>query len=139
MIGGVFPLVYSFLLPSFDPSPDTRYVERIVRFDYVEAILSIWALVSPIMAINFGSTKYAWNSGQTIVLFCLCGVFFLVFAIQQKVAHFITIADSMFSIHFFQQGDTSSLHPHCGVQYCCIQTNLLNPCLFSIQKRRPGS
>lgn len=93
--------VYLFLLPSFDPAPNTRYAKRIARFDYLGAILSIGALVSLIMAINFGGTKYAWNSGQTIALFCVSGVLFLVFAVQQKIALLTTIADRMFPVHFF--------------------------------------
>lgn len=102
VIGGLVAPVYLFLLPAFDPSPNTKYSKRIARIDYAGAILSIGALVSLIMAINFGGTKYAWNSGPTIALFVVSGVLFIVFAVQQKLALLTTIADRMFPVHFFK-------------------------------------
>jgi MFS family permease len=66
VVGGIFAPVYIFLLPPFDPRPNQKYAKRIREFDHPGALLSIAALVSIIMAINFGGTLYAWDSGQII-------------------------------------------------------------------------
>ena len=54
------------------------------------------------MAINFGGTLYAWNSGQVIALFVVSGILFIVFGIQQKIALFTTTTSRMFPVHFFK-------------------------------------
>ncbi|KAI9703719.1 MAG: hypothetical protein M1836_007489 [Candelina mexicana] len=102
IIGGLFAPVYLFLLPPFDPSPNTPLAKRAARFDHLGAILSIGALVCIIMAINFGGTVYAWGSGQVIALFVVSGVLFLVFGIQQYFAFLTTTLDRMFPVHFMK-------------------------------------
>ena len=54
------------------------------------------------MAINFGGTLYAWNSGQVIALFVVSGFLFIAFGIQQKIAFFTTTSSRMFPVHFFK-------------------------------------
>ncbi|MCJ1360924.1 hypothetical protein MMC16_000019 [Acarospora aff. strigata] len=100
VIGGVFSPVYLFLLPSFDPRPDTPYGARFVQFDYLGALLSIGTLVSIIMAISFGGTLYAWSSGQIIALFVVAAVLVILFAFQQVFTLFTRIQDRMFPVQF---------------------------------------
>lgn len=101
MVGVIFAPLCLSLLPSFDTFLDALNARRLARLDYVGAILSVGALVSLIMAISFDGTKYAGNSGQTIAFFCVSGVLFLVFAVQQRIALLTTRADRIFQVHFF--------------------------------------
>ncbi len=100
VVGGIFAPVYVFLLPPFDPRPNQKYAERIREFDYPGALLSIAALVSIIMAINFGGTLYAWDSGQIIALFAVAGILTIMFSLQQVFTIFTRNQDRMFPIHF---------------------------------------
>ncbi|KAI9878478.1 MAG: hypothetical protein M1830_000764 [Pleopsidium flavum] len=102
VIGGVFAPVYIFLLPGFDPRPDTAFSVRFVEFDYLGALLSVGTLVSIIMAISFGGTRYAWNSGQIIALLVLSAVLFVLFAFQQWYTMFTRIRDRMFPVQFLK-------------------------------------
>ncbi|KAI4157766.1 MAG: hypothetical protein L6R39_000597 [Caloplaca ligustica] len=102
LIGGVFAPVYLFLLPGFDPSPGTPMAKRASKFDYVGATISIGAQVSLIMAINFGGTTYAWDSGRIIALFVLSGVLFIAFGLQQSFTFLTDPASRMFPVHFFR-------------------------------------
>jgi hypothetical protein len=54
------------------------------------------------MAINFGGTIYAWNSGQTIALFVVSGVIWIAFGIQQGYAIFTTTTQRVFPVHFLR-------------------------------------
>lgn len=103
VVGGILAPLYLFLLPSVDPSPDTQYAKRLPRPDYIGAILLVGALNSLLVAISFGGTKYAWNSRQTIALFCVSGVLFLIYAIQQRLALLTTTADRMLRVHSFNK------------------------------------
>ena len=102
LIGGVFAPVYIFLLPGFDPSPGTPLAKRASRFDYLGATLSIGALVSLIMAINFGGTLYDWGNGRIIALFVVSGLLFIAFGLQQRFTFLIDRASRMFPVHFFR-------------------------------------
>lgn len=102
IIGGVFAPVYLFLLPSFNPMPGKSLSHRFSGFDYVGAVLSIAALVSVVMAINFGGTLYAWNGGQIIALFVVSGILFIVLGVQQTFSFMTTPVNRMFPVHFLK-------------------------------------
>lgn len=102
IIGAIFGPVYLFLLPSFDPMPGKPLSQRFSRFDVSGAILSITALITLVTAINFGGTLYAWSSGQIVALFVISGIFFVLFALQQRYSFLTTVPDRMFPIHFLK-------------------------------------
>lgn len=102
MVGGVFTPVYVLLLPSFDPRVGTKISTRIKDIDYLGAILQGGFFVTGIMAINFGGTSYAWNSGRIIALFVISGVLLIIFTIQQSLCTFTTKNNRMFPLHFLR-------------------------------------
>lgn len=102
VVGGVFTPVYVLLLPSFDPRTGTKMSTRIKDIDYLGAILQGGFFVAGIMAINFGGTSYAWNSGKIIALFVVSGVLLIVFVIQQSLCTFTTKNNRMFPLHFLK-------------------------------------
>lgn len=104
IIGGVFSPVYLFLLPSFDPQSGSKgWLSRSRNFDAVGAVLSIGAMISLVMAINFGGTLYAWNSGQIITLFVVAGVLSIFFGLQQAFGWFTTNSNRMFPVRLLQK------------------------------------
>ena len=101
-IGALFAPIYIFILPGYDPRRQQKIVSRFREFDYPGSVLSIAALVCIIMAINFGGTLYAWNSGQIIALFVLAGVLSLVFAFQQSRPYLTKAALCVFPVPFLK-------------------------------------
>ncbi|KAF4624954.1 hypothetical protein G7Y89_g13216 [Cudoniella acicularis] len=102
IIGGIFAPVYLFLLPSFNPAPGASFKAQAIQVDWLGAALSIGALVSLVMSINFGGTFYAFNSGSEIALWVVTGVLFIAFALQQTFTIFTTVTSRMFPVHFFK-------------------------------------
>lgn len=68
-------------------------------FDWLGAILSIGGFVALVMAINFGGTSYAWNSGQIIALYVISGILWIVFAVQQSLNFLTTKESRMLPVH----------------------------------------
>lgn len=98
---GVFCIVLCIVcVPYTDPNPGTSFSRRFARFDYVGSILITASITSLIMAINFGGTLFAWNSGRTIALFIVGGVLAITFAIQQTLCIFTHVDDRVFPIQF---------------------------------------
>ena len=102
MVGGIFTPVYLLLLPSFDPRAGTKWSARFKDIDYLGAVLQGGFFVAGIMAINFGGTSYAWDSGRTIALFVVSGTLLILFAVQQSMALLTTRDNRMFPIHFLR-------------------------------------
>ncbi|KAI9835615.1 MAG: hypothetical protein M1837_003704 [Sclerophora amabilis] len=102
VVGGIFAPVYLFLLPSFDPRAGQSYSERARQFDYLGAALSVGTLACIIMAISFGGTTYAWDSGPSIALFVVAGVLLIGFAVQQASTFLTKVPERMFPVQFLK-------------------------------------
>ncbi|KAH8886155.1 MFS general substrate transporter [Thozetella sp. PMI_491] len=100
---GLFAPVYLLWIPSFKPRRDTNSSQLLLEFDFTGTVLSIAAIMTLIMAINFGGTLYDWNSGSIIALFVTSGVIFIGFGIQQALAIFTTKDRRVFPVHFLRQ------------------------------------
>ncbi len=87
-------------VPYTDPNAGTPFSRRFARFDYVGSTLITASITSLIMAINFGGTLFAWNSGRTIALFVVGGALAIAFAIQQILCIFTRVEDRVFPIQF---------------------------------------
>jgi hypothetical protein len=76
----------------------------------IGAVISIGAITSLIMAMNFGGTVYAWNSGQIIALFVISFVLFIVLGIQQGVPFFTSLNNRVFPAHFLKNHNAVLLY-----------------------------
>lgn len=101
-MGGVFAPVYIWLLPGYNPRGTQKLKSRLREFDYVGALLSLGTLTCIVMAINFGGTVYAWNSGQIIVLFIISGACAILFAVQQTLCLMTGKPHRMFPVDFLK-------------------------------------
>ena len=102
VVGAIFAPIYLLLIPSFDPRPSVTLASKLSIFDYLGAILQIGFFVSGVMAINFGGTLYAWNSGSTIALFVVAGVLLPLFTLQQTYALLTTTDNRVFPVHLLK-------------------------------------
>lgn len=87
---------------------------RVREIDYLGALLSIGTLVSIIMAINFGGTLYAWNSGQVIALFVLAAFLVTIFALQQWFSFTTSESERIFPVHFLAKKEAVLLFVLCS-------------------------
>ncbi|KAK0387490.1 hypothetical protein NLU13_5802 [Sarocladium strictum] len=101
-ISALFAPFYIWYLPSFDPRASETMTTRLREFDVAGSIISIGAITSLIMAMNFGGTVYAWNSGQIIALFVVAVVLFILLAIQQGVPVLTDTNNRVFPAHFLR-------------------------------------
>ena len=120
MVGGVFAPVYVFLLPSFDPRPNVPNKKRFLELDFVGTLLVTGAFCSGVMALSFGGTTYAWNSGRIIGLFITCGVLFIIFGVQQVYIVFTTEERRIFPIHFLRHRSLLILFAMTSAAATCI-------------------
>ncbi|KAK7754993.1 hypothetical protein SLS62_003077 [Diatrype stigma] len=95
-IGGLAAPVYIFLLPAAGPQRGLSFAARVRNLDLVGAVLSAGAITSFVMAVAFGGSVYAWNSGQTIGLFVATGVLWIAFILQQRFSFLTTPEHRLF-------------------------------------------
>ncbi|KAJ5296301.1 uncharacterized protein N7443_007194 [Penicillium atrosanguineum] len=115
LLFGAFLLpTYLFVLPSNDPLPGTSRRQKLASFDWVGSVISIGAFTTLVMGINFGGTLYAWNSGQTIALFVVSGVLWIIFGLQQGFKTATSIERRILPIHLFAQKEPVLLFISCA-------------------------
>jgi MFS family permease len=101
-VAALFAPIYLWGIPSWKPRKGERTVNLIREFDIIGSILVVGAIITGIMAIQFGGTLYAWNSGTTIALFVLSGVLFIIFGLQQTYTVLTNTTNRMFPIQFMR-------------------------------------
>ncbi|KAI1752006.1 MFS general substrate transporter [Xylaria castorea] len=79
-----------FVIALFFPDPVQRkqqapgtFMERLMRFDPIGTLIFIPAIISLLLALQWGGTTYPWNNGRVIGLFVVFGVLILVFLFVQ--------------------------------------------------------
>ncbi|KAI3323478.1 MFS general substrate transporter [Xylariaceae sp. AK1471] len=84
-IGAVTLVVIALFFPDpaqKKPAKET-FMERLMRFDPIGTLIFIPAIVSLLLALQWGGTTYAWNNGRIIGLFVVFGVLIFAFLFVQ--------------------------------------------------------
>ncbi|KAF7367324.1 Major facilitator superfamily transporter [Mycena sanguinolenta] len=88
-IGGItiFTIAFLFKMPKSGdhkpPEVPLTLLQRLNQFDLVGTFCFIPAIVSLLLALQWGGSKYAWKSARIIALFCVFGVFIIIFVAVQ--------------------------------------------------------
>ncbi|KAK8125837.1 uncharacterized protein PG998_001596 [Apiospora kogelbergensis] len=84
-IGAVTILVIAFFYadPELTRPSAESFVERVKRFDPVGTAIFMPAVVCLLLALQWGGTKYPWDSSRIIALFVISGVMILAFLYVQ--------------------------------------------------------
>ncbi|KAL2133511.1 hypothetical protein VTI74DRAFT_2237 [Chaetomium olivicolor] len=109
-VGAVTMVVIAWFFP--DPRRevvnDDTLAQRILRFDPFGTVVFMPAIISLLLALQWGGTTYAWNSWRVILLFCFFGVLILLFVFFQirgkdlaTVPPRIFVKRSVWSVGFF--------------------------------------
>lgn len=99
-IGGACAPVYLFMLPSIDPRPGVKFIDRLREMDWLGTGLTLGAFSTGVSAISLGGVAYPWNSSTIIGLFCGSGVLFILLGLQQVFLICTTKDRRMFPIEF---------------------------------------
>ncbi|KAI1290513.1 MFS general substrate transporter [Xylaria venustula] len=59
------------------------FMERLMRFDPIGTLIFIPAIVSLLLALQWGGTTYPWSNGRIIALFVVFGVLLIIFLYVQ--------------------------------------------------------
>ncbi|KAM0130367.1 hypothetical protein ACHAO1_007959 [Botrytis cinerea] len=90
------------LIPSFDPQPDLDVLHKVKHVDWIGALLNAGLFTSFVIALTFGGANWPWNDGRTIATFVVCGVIFILFAVQQQLCILTTPEDRLFPVQFLK-------------------------------------
>lgn len=83
-IGGVALVLLFFLLNLPEtPSPPAPWREHITRLDPLGTFFFVPSIVSLLLALQWGGSKFRWSDGRIIALFVVFGVAFAGFAAIQ--------------------------------------------------------
>jgi MFS family permease len=114
------------LLPPFQPQPGVSAFTKLKQLDWVGAVLNAGIYVSFVLALTFGGSAWAWNSGRTIGTFVACLVTLIVFAVQQCFAIFTTPTQRLFPVEFLKSRSMILLH----IATACAATALFVPVFY---------
>lgn len=84
-IGAITMIVIFFFFPSpkVEKPKDETFLERLWHFDPIGTLVFMPAIICLLLALQWGGTTYAWNSGRIIALFVLFGVLIILFVYVQ--------------------------------------------------------
>ncbi|ERF73026.1 hypothetical protein EPUS_07120 [Endocarpon pusillum Z07020] len=102
VIGGLFAPVYLFMIPSVDPRPEQRTVQKAAAFDYAGSFLIIAAFSLGTVGLSFGGSLFEWRSATIITTLCLSGLLFVLFGIQQCFCLFTNLEHRLLPVQYFK-------------------------------------
>ncbi|KAG8626046.1 hypothetical protein KVT40_006447 [Elsinoe batatas] len=109
-IAGLCAPIYLFKIPNFKPRAGTPTMTLLKELDFLGTILSVGAIMTIVMAINFGGTLYDWSSGQIIALFVVSIVLFIVFGVQQARLVLTDLQNRIFPCQFLRNWNAVLLY-----------------------------
>ncbi|PNP56718.1 hypothetical protein THARTR1_03414 [Trichoderma harzianum] len=92
--------VYIFAIPSLDPQPTLKLLQRLAAVDWLGTVLNAAIYAVWVLALTFGGAEWAWSDGRTIACFVTCGVLIILFGLQQRFKIFTTKAQRIFPAGF---------------------------------------
>ncbi|KAL8916099.1 MAG: hypothetical protein Q9172_006453 [Xanthocarpia lactea] len=102
VVAGLFAWVYIFMLPSIDPQPSKRTMQKAATFDFAGAFLVTGAFSFGVIGLSFGGSLYPWKSATVIVTICLSVVFFTLFGIQQCFSLLTSFEHRLLPVQYFK-------------------------------------
>lgn len=102
-IGAIFAPAYLFLLPSYDFRAGTSLMNKLKMMDWIAMAIFFAGTTCFTMAVNFGGTTYAWNSGSEIVLWVLSGVLLIVMAAVTIYHPLVSAENKLYPSHFLKR------------------------------------
>ncbi|KAK7403166.1 hypothetical protein QQX98_011070 [Neonectria punicea] len=92
--------IYLFALPSLPRQPNSSFIEKVKKLDWLGIVLTAALYACFVCAFTFGGPEWAWSDARFIVLVVLFILFLAAFVVTQHYAVFTTKADRLFPCEF---------------------------------------
>ncbi|KAL2018286.1 hypothetical protein VTK56DRAFT_990 [Thermocarpiscus australiensis] len=103
LFGAILLPAYLLVIPSTAVMPDKTQWQKIAMLDWAGVLLSVGAMVTLVIAINFGGVDWAWNSGASIALFVVSGILWIAFGAQQSLCVWTSKEKRLFPVDLLRQ------------------------------------
>jgi hypothetical protein len=113
-LAGVLSPVYFFIFLSLNPRSDFINIQKLAEIDWVGAVLNGTVFVLFMIAVSFGGSTYAWDSGASIALWVVFGVCFISYGLQQYLMIFTSDEHRIFPVHFLKSHSLILLYTATG-------------------------
>ena len=101
-LAAILSPIYIFIFPPHNPRKELTSLQKIRRIDFIGSILTAGVFSLFIIVLAFGGSTFAWNSGGTIALWVVWGVFLIALVPQQLFTIFTTFEDRVFPAHLLK-------------------------------------
>ncbi|KAH8698990.1 putative efflux pump antibiotic resistance protein [Talaromyces proteolyticus] len=109
VIGAIFSPAYFLTLPNIDFGANLSLSQKLVRIDWIGIVVFFAGATCLTMAISFGGTTYAWNSGSEIAFWVVSGVLLIVMVLITIRPILVSKADRLYPGHFVRQPELVNL------------------------------
>lgn len=122
---------FLLLLPSNPSRINQKGIQRLTTIDFIGAVLFTGAFLTLTMAISFGGSIYAWNSGSSIVLFVVSILLWIILALQQAFSLLTSTENRLLPVHLATRLEMAILAAEtaCGLT-CTILPTFFLPLFF---------
>lgn len=108
-IAALFAPAYLFCLPRIQALPDMPFVQKLRLQDWIGMTVFLAGSTCFSLAINFGGTVFAWNSGSEIAVLVLTGVLFVAFVLVTIYHPGVPEAHKLLPVEFMRTFDLVAL------------------------------
>lgn len=135
VIGAVFAPAFLWCLPSIDPAPSKRFVEKFRSQDWVGIVVYYGFSICFTMAISFGGSVYAWDSGSEIALWVVSVVLFVAFALVTVFHPLVPSANKLYPLHLAKKMELNNLQYQLFSTFgCLLITVYFTPLIFQFTR-----
>ena len=99
----MFAPAYLLLVPSIEPRPGKTFKQKLGMIDWAMTVVFLAGSTCLIVAISFGGTVYAWNSGAEIALWVLAGSLFIGTCVLAKYHPGVPKENRLYPVHFLKR------------------------------------
>lgn len=101
-IGALFTPAFLFCLPSINPQ-NMRLLQKLRTQDLAGIVVFLAGSAFYVMAITFGGTEFAFNSGVEIAFWVLTGVFLVAFVLVTFFHPGVPLSDRLYPAHLMKK------------------------------------
>lgn len=135
VIGALFAPAFLWCLPSIDPMPAARFVQKLRAQDWVGILVYYGFTVALTMAISFGGSVYAWDSGSEIALWVVSGLLMIAFALVTVFHPLVPSANKLYPFHLAKKFELNNLQYQLFSGFgCLLITVYFTPLIFQFTR-----
>ncbi|KAI1470394.1 MFS general substrate transporter [Daldinia caldariorum] len=97
-------------LPNIDPAKELKLKEKLRTQDWIAMVIFLGGSTCIAMALTFGGTVYAFNSGQEIALWTVSGVLLIAFILITIYHPTVPRKDRLYPLHLMKSLELNILH-----------------------------